>query len=89
MVWSRGLRWYQEYVSPMDEHSRETAWAWRPWQRLGMPCWFSSSSCAAASSALCSPEPCKNQPQSRKHSVSKSLKHLFHPGSKFLKTLKR
>ncbi|XP_039587961.1 ankyrin repeat and fibronectin type-III domain-containing protein 1-like isoform X2 [Passer montanus] len=34
-------------------------------------------------------EPCKNQPQSRKHSVSKSLKHLFHPGSKFLKTLKR
>ncbi|KFQ23699.1 Ankyrin repeat and fibronectin type-III domain-containing protein 1, partial [Merops nubicus] len=24
-----------------------------------------------------------------KHSVSKSLKHLFHPGSKFLKTLKR
>ncbi|KAJ7425470.1 ankyrin repeat and fibronectin type-III domain-containing protein 1-like protein [Willisornis vidua] len=34
-------------------------------------------------------KPCKNQPQSRKHSVSKSLKHLFHPGSKFLKTLKR
>ncbi|KAI6076759.1 Ankyrin repeat and fibronectin type-III domain-containing protein 1-like isoform X1 [Aix galericulata] len=34
-------------------------------------------------------EPCKNQPQSRKHSVSKSLKHLFHAGSKFLKTLKR
>ncbi|KAL9835592.1 LOW QUALITY PROTEIN: ankyrin repeat and fibronectin type-III domain-containing protein 1-like [Geothlypis trichas] len=34
-------------------------------------------------------EPCKNQSQSRKHSVSKSLKHLFHPGSKFLKTLKR
>lgn len=34
-------------------------------------------------------ESCKNQPQSRKHSVSKSLKHLFHPGSKFLKTLKR
>ncbi|XP_063171153.1 ankyrin repeat and fibronectin type-III domain-containing protein 1-like [Candoia aspera] len=34
-------------------------------------------------------EPCKNQPQSRKHSVSKSLKYLFHPGSKFLKTLKR
>ncbi|KAJ6657603.1 hypothetical protein lerEdw1_002319 [Lerista edwardsae] len=34
-------------------------------------------------------ESCKNQPQSRKHSVSKSLKYLFHPGSKFLKTLKR
>ncbi|XP_060642173.2 ankyrin repeat and fibronectin type-III domain-containing protein 1-like isoform X1 [Anolis sagrei] len=34
-------------------------------------------------------EPFKNQPQSRKHSVSKSLKYLFHPGSKFLKTLKR
>ncbi|KAJ7305763.1 hypothetical protein JRQ81_010129, partial [Phrynocephalus forsythii] len=34
-------------------------------------------------------ELCKNQPQSRKHSVSKSLKYLFHPGSKFLKTLKR
>ncbi|XP_010071632.1 PREDICTED: ankyrin repeat and fibronectin type-III domain-containing protein 1-like, partial [Pterocles gutturalis] len=34
-------------------------------------------------------EPCKNQPQSRKHSVSKSLKHLFHPSIKFLKTLKR
>ncbi|XP_034639734.1 ankyrin repeat and fibronectin type-III domain-containing protein 1-like isoform X7 [Trachemys scripta elegans] len=34
-------------------------------------------------------ESCKNQPQSRKHSVSKSLKHLFHPGSKFLKSLKR
>ncbi|XP_062467999.1 ankyrin repeat and fibronectin type-III domain-containing protein 1-like isoform X3 [Pezoporus occidentalis] len=34
-------------------------------------------------------EPCKSQPHSRKHSVSKSLKHLFHPGSKFLKTLKR
>ncbi|XP_020663849.3 ankyrin repeat and fibronectin type-III domain-containing protein 1 isoform X1 [Pogona vitticeps] len=34
-------------------------------------------------------EPCKNQAQSRKHSVSKSLKYLFHPGSKFLKTLKR
>ncbi|XP_061455356.1 ankyrin repeat and fibronectin type-III domain-containing protein 1-like isoform X2 [Rhineura floridana] len=34
-------------------------------------------------------KPCKNQPQSRKHSVSKSLKYLFHPGSKFLKTLKR
>ncbi|XP_015732858.1 ankyrin repeat and fibronectin type-III domain-containing protein 1-like isoform X3 [Coturnix japonica] len=34
-------------------------------------------------------EPCKSQPQSRKHSVSRSLKHLFHPGSKFLKTLKR
>ncbi|XP_073218999.1 ankyrin repeat and fibronectin type-III domain-containing protein 1-like isoform X5 [Lepidochelys kempii] len=34
-------------------------------------------------------ESCKNQTQSRKHSVSKSLKHLFHPGSKFLKTLKR
>ncbi|KAM6114054.1 LOW QUALITY PROTEIN: ankyrin repeat and fibronectin type-III domain-containing protein 1-like [Pterocles gutturalis] len=33
-------------------------------------------------------EPC-NQPQSRKHSVSKSLKHLFHPSIKFLKTLKR
>nr|XP_033819382.1 ankyrin repeat and fibronectin type-III domain-containing protein 1-like isoform X2 [Geotrypetes seraphini] len=31
----------------------------------------------------------KNQPQSRKHSVSKSLKHLFHPSSKFLKGLKR
>ncbi|XP_077305351.1 ankyrin repeat and fibronectin type-III domain-containing protein 1-like isoform X1 [Lithobates pipiens] len=34
-------------------------------------------------------EPFKNQPQSRKHSVSKSLKHLFHPSSKFLKSLKR
>ncbi|XP_078519138.1 ankyrin repeat and fibronectin type-III domain-containing protein 1-like isoform X1 [Lissotriton helveticus] len=34
-------------------------------------------------------EPFKNQPQSRKHSVSKSLKHLFHPSSKFLKGLKR
>ncbi|KAF7242904.1 Ankyrin repeat and fibronectin type-III domain-containing protein 1 [Varanus komodoensis] len=34
-------------------------------------------------------ESCKNQTQSRKHSVSKSLKYLFHPGSKFLKTLKR
>uniref|UniRef100_A0A8D0DTC1 Ankyrin repeat and fibronectin type-III domain-containing protein 1-like n=1 Tax=Salvator merianae TaxID=96440 RepID=A0A8D0DTC1_SALMN len=34
-------------------------------------------------------EPYRNQPQSRKHSVSKSLKYLFHPGSKFLKTLKR
>lgn len=45
------------------------------------------SSCSILCS--CSPEPCKNQPQSRKHSVSKSLKHLFHPGSKFLKTLKR
>ncbi|XP_069503032.1 ankyrin repeat and fibronectin type-III domain-containing protein 1-like isoform X3 [Ambystoma mexicanum] len=34
-------------------------------------------------------EPFKSQPQSRKHSVSKSLKHLFHPSSKFLKGLKR
>ncbi|XP_053550389.1 ankyrin repeat and fibronectin type-III domain-containing protein 1-like [Bombina bombina] len=34
-------------------------------------------------------EPLKNQQQSRKHSVSKSLKHLFHPSSKFLKGLKR
>ncbi|XP_063286649.1 ankyrin repeat and fibronectin type-III domain-containing protein 1-like isoform X1 [Pelobates fuscus] len=34
-------------------------------------------------------EPFKNQSQSRKHSVSKSLKHLFHPSSKFLKGLKR
>ncbi|KAM4631720.1 ankyrin repeat and fibronectin type-III domain-containing protein 1-like isoform 2-T2 [Discoglossus pictus] len=34
-------------------------------------------------------EPFKNQQQSRKHSVSKSLKHLFHPSSKFLKSLKR
>uniref|UniRef100_A0A6I8NE69 Fibronectin type-III domain-containing protein n=1 Tax=Ornithorhynchus anatinus TaxID=9258 RepID=A0A6I8NE69_ORNAN len=34
-------------------------------------------------------EPSQPQPQSRKHSVSKSLKHLFHPGTKFLKTLKR
>ncbi|NXL92735.1 ANKF1 protein, partial [Alectura lathami] len=34
-------------------------------------------------------EPCKNQPLSKKHSVSKSLKHLFHPSSKFFKTLKR
>ncbi|XP_075422530.1 ankyrin repeat and fibronectin type-III domain-containing protein 1-like [Ascaphus truei] len=34
-------------------------------------------------------EPFKSQPQSRKHSVSKSLKHLFHPSSKFLKSLKR
>lgn len=46
-------------------------------------------SCCSILYSLCSTEPCKNQPQSRKHSVSKSLKHLFHPGSKFLKTLKR
>lgn len=52
--------------------------------RLG----FQSCSCSHAS-ASCLAEPCKNQPQSRKHSVSRSLKHLFHPGSKFLKTLKR
>lgn len=73
----------------MDEQGRDTAQAVgtsaEPSQRVGI----SSSSPAAASSALCSTEPCKNQPQSRKHSVSKSLKHLFHPGSKFLKTLKR
>lgn len=69
---------------------------WRPWQSFptglacsATGCWCGPSSPAAASSDLCSPEPCKNQPQSRKHSVSKSLKHLFHPGSKFLKTLKR
>ncbi|XP_041133819.1 ankyrin repeat and fibronectin type-III domain-containing protein 1-like isoform X1 [Polyodon spathula] len=34
-------------------------------------------------------ESCKVQPQIRKHSVSKSLRHLFQPTSKFVKTLKR
>ncbi|KAG5832357.1 hypothetical protein ANANG_G00290310, partial [Anguilla anguilla] len=34
-------------------------------------------------------EPCKAQPHVRKHSVSKSLRHLFQPGSKFVKNLKR
>nr|XP_014346428.1 PREDICTED: ankyrin repeat and fibronectin type-III domain-containing protein 1-like [Latimeria chalumnae] len=34
-------------------------------------------------------ETCKYQPQNRKHSVSKSLKHLFQPTSKFVKVLKR
>lgn len=53
-----------------------------------LPLGFQSCSWSHAS-ASCLTEPCKNQPQSRKHSVSRSLKHLFHPGSKFLKTLKR
>ncbi|XP_068610755.1 ankyrin repeat and fibronectin type-III domain-containing protein 1 [Brachionichthys hirsutus] len=34
-------------------------------------------------------EPCKAPPQARKHSVSKSLRHLFQPTSKFVKSLKR
>ncbi|KAJ8347215.1 hypothetical protein SKAU_G00286160 [Synaphobranchus kaupii] len=34
-------------------------------------------------------EPCKMQPHVRKHSVSKSLRHIFQPTSKFVKTLKR
>ncbi|MGH0117117.1 UNVERIFIED_CONTAM: hypothetical protein FKN15_030962 [Acipenser sinensis] len=34
-------------------------------------------------------ESCKVQPQIRKHSVSKSLRYLFQPTSKFVKTLKR
>ncbi|XP_069011849.1 ankyrin repeat and fibronectin type-III domain-containing protein 1 isoform X1 [Embiotoca jacksoni] len=34
-------------------------------------------------------EPCKAPTQARKHSVSKSLRHLFQPTSKFVKTLKR
>ncbi|XP_056153692.1 ankyrin repeat and fibronectin type-III domain-containing protein 1 isoform X2 [Lampris incognitus] len=34
-------------------------------------------------------EQCKAPPQGRKHSVSKSLRHLFQPTSKFVKTLKR
>ncbi|MGH0121481.1 UNVERIFIED_CONTAM: hypothetical protein FKN15_023779 [Acipenser sinensis] len=33
-------------------------------------------------------ESCKVQPHVRKHSVSKSLRHLFQPTSKFVKTLK-
>ncbi|KAF5889587.1 ankyrin repeat and fibronectin type-III domain-containing protein 1-like isoform X1 [Clarias magur] len=32
---------------------------------------------------------CKGQPNIRKHSVSKSLRHLFQPTSKFVKSLKR
>lgn len=75
----------------MDEHSRETAEAVFP------PGWYAMPQAAGMALHLllqhlllsAPPEPCKNQPQSRKHSVSKSLKHLFHPGSKFLKTLKR
>nr|XP_023674981.1 ankyrin repeat and fibronectin type-III domain-containing protein 1-like isoform X2 [Paramormyrops kingsleyae] len=34
-------------------------------------------------------EQCKAPPQVRKHSVSKSLRHLFQPTSKFVKNLKR
>nr|XP_040032646.1 ankyrin repeat and fibronectin type-III domain-containing protein 1 isoform X3 [Gasterosteus aculeatus aculeatus]XP_040032647.1 ankyrin repeat and fibronectin type-III domain-containing protein 1 isoform X3 [Gasterosteus aculeatus aculeatus] len=34
-------------------------------------------------------EQCKAPPQGRKHSVSKSLRHLFQPTSKFVKGLKR
>ncbi|XP_066545405.1 ankyrin repeat and fibronectin type-III domain-containing protein 1 isoform X2 [Amia ocellicauda] len=34
-------------------------------------------------------EPCKAPPHARKHSVSKSLRHLFQPTSKFVKNLKR
>ncbi|XP_078793470.1 ankyrin repeat and fibronectin type-III domain-containing protein 1 [Oryzias latipes] len=34
-------------------------------------------------------EPCKAPTQGRKHSVSKSLRHLFQPTSKFVKSLKR
>uniref|UniRef100_A0A8C9Y213 Ankyrin repeat and fibronectin type III domain containing 1 n=1 Tax=Sander lucioperca TaxID=283035 RepID=A0A8C9Y213_SANLU len=34
-------------------------------------------------------EQCKAPPQGRKHSVSKSLRHLFQPTSKFVKSLKR
>ncbi|XP_005748523.1 uncharacterized protein ankfn1b isoform X3 [Pundamilia nyererei] len=34
-------------------------------------------------------EQCKAPPQSRKHSVSKSLRHLFQPTNKFVKSLKR
>lgn len=77
----------------MDGCSRARVWALdtlaEPSHRVDVLCCGLPASPAAASSALCSPEPCKNQPQSRKHSVSKSLKHLFHPGSKFLKMLKR
>ncbi|KAL7873893.1 hypothetical protein SRHO_G00048630 [Serrasalmus rhombeus] len=32
---------------------------------------------------------CKAPPNVRKHSVSKSLRHLFQPTSKFIKNLKR
>ncbi|KAL2078456.1 hypothetical protein ACEWY4_026141 [Coilia grayii] len=32
---------------------------------------------------------CKSAPHVRKHSVSKSLRHLFQPSSKFIKSLKR
>ncbi|XP_041938005.1 ankyrin repeat and fibronectin type-III domain-containing protein 1 isoform X3 [Alosa sapidissima] len=32
---------------------------------------------------------CKSAPHIRKHSVSKSLRHLFQPNSKFIKSLKR
>lgn len=38
---------------------------------------------------FCSAEQCKAPPQGRKHSVSKSLRHLFQPTSKFVKSLKR
>ncbi|XP_045065619.1 ankyrin repeat and fibronectin type-III domain-containing protein 1 [Coregonus clupeaformis] len=34
-------------------------------------------------------EQCKAPPHMRKHSVSKSLRHLFQPNSKFVKSLKR
>ncbi|KAG5262387.1 hypothetical protein AALO_G00274610, partial [Alosa alosa] len=35
------------------------------------------------------PDQCKSAPHIRKHSVSKSLRHLFQPNSKFIKSLKR
>ncbi|XP_077482639.1 ankyrin repeat and fibronectin type-III domain-containing protein 1 isoform X1 [Stigmatopora argus] len=42
----------------------------------------------AHQSCLCH-EQCKGPAQGRKHSVSKSLRHLFQPNSKFVKSLKR
>ncbi|XP_043945255.1 ankyrin repeat and fibronectin type-III domain-containing protein 1-like [Protopterus annectens] len=43
---------------------------------------------AAHQNCICH-ESCRNQSQARKHSVSKSLKHLFQPTTKFVKALKR
>lgn len=96
VTWSRGCGGIRSRSVPWMSVEGRQLRQWRLWQSLptrlvchATGCRHGPSSPAAASSALCSPEPCKNQPQSRKHSVSKSLKHLFHPGSKFLKTLKR
>ncbi|CAL8308596.1 unnamed protein product [Boreogadus saida] len=50
---------------------------------------YTDTEVTPVSSPAVPPEQCKAPPHGRKHSVSKSLRHLFQPTTKFVRSLKR